>query len=47
MNQHYFMTGNVEEEVDDDEDDQNGSSSVTPDLCKTDQKPLTMTQTVL
>ena len=42
------MSGNVEEEVDDDDDDdQNGSSSVTPDLCKTDQKPLTMTQTVL
>ena len=45
------MPGNVEEEVDDDDDndddDQNGSSSVTPDLCKTDQKPLTMTQTVL
>ena len=41
------MSGNVEEEVDDDDDDLNGSSSVTPDLCKTDQKPLTMTQTVL
>ena len=41
------MVGNVEEEGDQDDDYENGSSSVTPDLCKTDQKPLTMTQTVL